>query len=100
MKNTFIHFDDPSTPVPAPPTFSVPGTLLDCRFRTLEPMPLKEESATLLEQPAKGRRRDILRRMFGGPSRRAAAEDQWPAEAAMSPVKLQLKNTFVHLEEP
>jgi hypothetical protein len=98
QKNTFIHFDEEAcTPVAAPPTFSAPGTLLNKSFRTREPIALEEVVAP--EQPLRSRRRDILWRMLGS-SQPATAGNQMPAEVMSSPVHVQLKNTFVHFEEP
>jgi len=101
LKNTFIHFDEPSTPVP-PPTLSAPG-----RMREPEQPQLVEAAAAPTQPPAaRGRRRDVFRRLFGTQRGGRAAEDkQMPAGAgatssAKVPVEVQSENTsVVHVEE-
>jgi len=96
QKNTFIHFEEPDSPASSglDANNSAPGTLLQKSFRMRQELP---EEAGALEQPANGLRRSILRRMFGL-QKEVAAEVPAQAEPA-SPVKIEVKNTFVHFEE-
>jgi len=96
QKNTFIHFEEPDSldPLGLDASSSAPGTLLQNSFRLRQQL-LGEAEA--LEQPAKGHRPNFLRRMFGL-HKEAAQEVPAQAEPA-SPVKIEVKNTFVHFEE-